>query len=112
MIMPVPEHGFPDMLYVAQLYCIYSKHRIFMPVLLYMYHHYTVNGNLVYFPNSSKIDELYNVSLIECLNLPPGNITLTYTKIPIEGGYLYATMLNCTREFYRRCVNSLRNSTK
>ena len=112
IIMPVPEHGFPDMLYVAQLYCIYSKHRIFMPVLLYMYHHYTMNGNLIYFPNSSKIDELYNISLIECLNLPSSNITLIYTKIPIEGGYLYATMLNCTRAFYENCMKSLSNGTR
>ncbi len=113
IIMPVPEHGFPDILYVAQLYCIYEKHGIFMPVLLYMYHHYTMNGNLIYFPNSSKIDEIYNISLIECLNLPPGNITLIYTKIPIEGGYLYATVLNCTKAFYERCMKNLgSNSTR
>ncbi len=111
MIMPVPEHGFPDILYVAQLYCIYSKHRIFMPALLYMYHHYTVNGNVIYFPNSSRIDEIYNISLIQCINMPRSNITLSYTEIPIEGGILYATSLNCTRTFYIRCMRSMKNNS-
>ncbi|NPA23074.1 MAG: hypothetical protein GXO23_02080 [Crenarchaeota archaeon] len=113
IIMPVPEHGFSDVLYVAQLYCIYKRHGIFMPVLLYMYHHYTMNGSIIYFPNSTKIDELYHVNLIQCINLPLNNITLTYTKIPIEGGYLYATFLNCTKMFYERCMRAeASNSTR
>ncbi len=113
IIVPVPEHGFPDMLNVAVLYCILEKYgsKIAFRALLDMYHDYYTRGSEIYYPNLINISRTYGiVDITKCIGFY-NYTTLIYGTYP-QYRNLHATFINCTKPFYEECMKNVDNSTK
>ncbi len=103
MIIPIAEHTPFDIYHLALYYCIVDRFHNPYKTLMTLFENYKLRGNIVYYPNISYIaSKIFNINFTKsCLNTT--NITIKY--VLFKSADLYATQLNCSDKFYRRCLS-------
>ncbi len=111
IIVPIAEHVPFDYLNLALYYCaVYKFHKKPLDTLLYLYYNYKEyekNGlDIVKYPNITNLAALYGINFTKnCMNVT-GPVVVQYSVFRGPGYKLYGSILNCSTEFYRKCIES------
>ncbi len=116
IIVPIAEHGLPDYLNLVFYYCAINRTKLKpFEVLLKLYYDYReISGSKKYvvkYPNVIKLAQELGLEFNKtCIKLRPP-LRIVYTKVPIGGGVLYASFINCSEEFYKECLSKNNKTT-
>ena len=112
IIVPVAEHGVPDVLNLVFYYCAINRSYSPYKTLMLLFNNYRFNGSVTYYPDILKLSSrVLKISFVkDCLGIS-NNSNITVSYVYLKGSNLYATILNCSDKFFKQCMEANHNET-